>query len=93
MLLIPSAIDIHMSKDKNQIALWNGCEEHVASNHMIGITVFKILWYWYDFFYKPLMILFWIWSNHIKSILFEVSESVYDSYEYLISFKISDTLN
>ena len=42
-LLISSAIDTHASKDKHQIALWNGCEEHVASNHMIVLTVFKIL--------------------------------------------------
>ena len=42
-LLILSAIDTHASKDKHQIALWIGCEEHVASNHMIGLTVLKIL--------------------------------------------------
>ena len=42
-LLISSAIDTHVSKDKHQIALWNGCEDRVASNYMIGLTVFKIL--------------------------------------------------
>ena len=41
-LLISSAIDIHVSKDKLQIALWNECEEHVASDHMIDLTGFKI---------------------------------------------------
>ena len=41
MLLIPSAIDIHMYKDKNQIALWNGCEEHVAPKYMTGLTISK----------------------------------------------------
>ena len=30
-LLISSAIDTHASKDKHQIALWDGCKEHVAS--------------------------------------------------------------
>ena len=31
MLLTQLAIDIHASKDKHQIALWDGCKEHVAS--------------------------------------------------------------
>ena len=30
-----------MSKDKSQIALRNGCEDHVAPNYMIGLTAFK----------------------------------------------------
>ena len=40
-LLISSAIDTRVSKDKHQIALWNGCEEHVAPNYMTGLTTFK----------------------------------------------------
>ena len=40
-LLISSAIDIYVSKDNRQIALWNGCEEHVALNYMTGLTIFK----------------------------------------------------
>ena len=38
-LLISSAIDTHASKDKHQIALWNGCEEHVVPNYMAGLTI------------------------------------------------------
>ena len=32
-LLISSAIDIYVYKDKLQIALWNKCEEYIAPNH------------------------------------------------------------
>ena len=74
-LLISSAIDNHASKDKHQIALWNGCEDRIMSNYMIGLTVFKILWNWYDFFFKPVMIFFLendqIISNPFLFIVFE----------------------
>ena len=64
---------------KVKIALWNGCEDCVVSNYMIGLTVFKILWNWYDVFFKPVMIFFLKkWSNHIKSIF------VYSIFAYQI---------
>ena len=58
MLLTPSAIDTHVSKDKSQIALRNGCEDHVASNYMVGLTAFNIVKLTCFLFFKSVMIFF-----------------------------------
>ena len=50
-LLISSAIDIYVSKDKLQIALWNEWEKYSNTGMIFNL--------WWSFF-------FWKWSNHIK---------------------------
>ena len=55
---------------KVKIALRNGCEDHVASNYMIGLTAFKYCEIDMMFFFQTCddPIFFGKWSNHIKSI-------------------------
>ena len=68
---------------KVKTALWNGCEDHVAFNYMIGLTAVKYCEIDMIFF-KPVMILFFLENDQIISnpFLFIVSEFVYSICAY-----------
>ena len=71
---------------KVKIVLWNGCEDRVASNYMIGLTISKILWNWFDVFQTcDDLIFLGKWSNHFKSVFLSiVSELIYSICAYRI---------
>ena len=89
MLLIPSAIDTHVSKDKSQNYsmewMWRSCSVKLTD----WLKSFQIMWNWYGvFFFKPVMILY-LENDQIISnpFLFIVSEFVYSICAYrIISF-------